>query len=287
MFAALLREMIAPPSSRVPEPETMTGAQVDPFAAAGLANPLIKAAYTYRAAQIAGVIGKCDTVLDLGCGPATQLAMAAAFCPKTRFTGLDTSSDMLATADRHVQDKGLKNVTLAQGDMTALPYEPESFDGVISTMTLHHLSSEERLDACFGEIARVLKPGGRLYLTDFLRPRTEAALRLIVDADLRDLDPVFIADYENSLRAAFTFANFKRLTKYHFAGDRLRLVRSWPLGFLVVLRSKGPPAPDGQHAAQHLMDAASQAELEQLKTVSRLFRLADPEGDPFREVAAR
>ena len=116
-------------------------------------------------------------VLDLACGPATQLAQVAELNADMEFTGLDLSTEMLASAEQHIRDCGLTNIQLTEGDITKLPqFLDASFDAVICTMALHHLPTLEHLDSCFSEIARVLKPGGRLSITfDFRGPGVSLA----------------------------------------------------------------------------------------------------------------
>lgn len=156
-------------------------------------------------------------MLDLGCGPAPQLAQIAQFNHDIRFTGLDLSSNTLADAKRHVEAFGLENVALRQGDITRLDaFDDHSLDGVISTMALHHLPTLEHLDKCFAEVRRVLKPGGALYLTDFGRLKSLHSVIFFTYLNARHQPHLFSLDYERSLRAAFLKEDFVSLAAKYF-----------------------------------------------------------------------
>ena len=107
-----------------------------------------------------------ESVLDIGCGTGT-LAIAA----KRRVgslasvTGIDASPYMIARARKKARSVGAE-VTFATADVESLPYATGTFDVILSTVMLHHLSDEARLK-CIGEVRRVLKPGGRFLALDF------------------------------------------------------------------------------------------------------------------------
>ncbi len=99
-------------------------------------------------------------VLDVGCGTGIQLAgYQRAGC---RVSGIDASPAMLAVARRRLGDKA----SLQLGDAIRLPYPDQAFDLVLASTVLHEMSPGARA-AALGEIRRVLRPGGRVLLTDF------------------------------------------------------------------------------------------------------------------------
>ncbi|MFD5327782.1 SAM-dependent methyltransferase [Streptomyces sp. NPDC127092] len=106
-----------------------------------------------------------DRVLDLGCGsgaPAVRLARSTG----ARVVGITNSAVQIEAATRNAQEAGLGDqVSFTCADATVLAYEPESFDAVLMIESIFHLP--DRLGA-LREVARVLRPGGRVALTDLL-----------------------------------------------------------------------------------------------------------------------
>lgn len=199
---------------REPEPEIMDDEdQASAFAETGRGESTLAASYLFHTARASQVIQGCSRVVDLGCGPATQLAQVAALNPEIEFIGIDMSEEMLKHARAHVEQEGIKNVTFLVGDITSLnQFEPQSIDGVISTVSLHHLPTMGHLEECFREVNRVLKPGGAVYLADFGRLKSLKSVMFFAYMN-RDRDPhQLLLDYERSLRAAFLLSDFKRLT---------------------------------------------------------------------------
>ena len=85
----------------------------------------------------------------------------------TRLTGLDISPDMQALARRNAKEYGLSDRTdYRLGNADELLFEDESFDAVFTNGSLHEW---ERPEAIFNQIARVLKPGGRYFISDMRR----------------------------------------------------------------------------------------------------------------------
>jgi ubiquinone/menaquinone biosynthesis C-methylase UbiE len=121
-------------------------------------------------------IGANADVLDLGCGTGTLAIMAAAHAPSARIVGLDMDPDILAIARRKVVRSGTR-VTLAEGSATDPPFAPGSFDRVLTTLVLHHLTTDQKRRA-LAAARRLLRPGGELHVADFGRPHT-ALMRLL------------------------------------------------------------------------------------------------------------
>jgi arsenite methyltransferase len=121
------------------------------------------------------------TVVDIGCGAGMDLLLAArrAGAAGTAI-GVDMTEAMRASAAAGATACGLTNVDVRDGDATALPLDDGSVDVVISNGVLNLVPTKDRAVA---EIARVLKPGGRLQIADIVigEPLPESALR---DIDL-------------------------------------------------------------------------------------------------------
>lgn len=110
-------------------------------------------------------------VVDIGTGAGRMLELFAPLAE--RAIGVDLSTAMLAVARGRLEETGLRNVQLRQGDIYALPIERNSIDLAIMHQVLHYLDDPAR---ALREAARVLAPGGRLLVVDFA-PHQEEALR--------------------------------------------------------------------------------------------------------------
>lgn len=103
-----------------------------------------------------------ERVLDVGCGPGFYVADALErIGPDGHVTGVDASPAMLEATRRRVE--GHANVTLAEGDATALPLADATVDCALCVQVLEYVPD---VPAALAEMHRVLRPGGRLVLWD-------------------------------------------------------------------------------------------------------------------------
>jgi ubiquinone/menaquinone biosynthesis C-methylase UbiE len=105
------------------------------------------------------------TVLDVATGAGFT---AVAFAPlAAAVIGLDVSTGMLAEARERARAAGLVNLTFETGAAESLPFPPARFDIVVCRLAAHHFLSVPRFAA---EAYRVLRPGGRLLVSDTAEP---------------------------------------------------------------------------------------------------------------------
>jgi ubiquinone/menaquinone biosynthesis C-methylase UbiE len=163
-------------------------------------------------------IGPGERVLDVGCGTGALLEAVRGRWPGAAGVGVDLSLAMLAIARRRLPPP----VALVAADAGRLPFADGTFDQATCTSALHHWT-----DPVVGlaEVARVLRPGGRLVLTDW--SDDDARLRLF-----SRLLRLFDRSHQRSYRASE--ARFL-LETAGFRVDRIRHFRAgWVWGMMTL-----------------------------------------------------
>jgi ubiquinone/menaquinone biosynthesis C-methylase UbiE len=116
-------------------------------------------------AQVLDGLAPGASVIDVGCGTGTlAIALAAA---GAEVIGVDGDPEILALA--HAKT-GADAVQWRKGSATALPLAGTSAERVVMSLLLHHLDADAKRTA-LAEAVRVLRPGGRLHVADWGRPR--------------------------------------------------------------------------------------------------------------------
>ena len=123
---------------------------------------VLRGLYRRLAADVARLAPEGGAVLDVGTGPGVLLLDLVARRPDLRLTGIDRSADMVAAANRNLAPHARASARVA--DVTRLPFPDDSFDLVVSSLSLHHWDDP---GAAVPELARVLRPGGRVHIYDF------------------------------------------------------------------------------------------------------------------------
>lgn len=106
-----------------------------------------------------------ERVLNVGCGSGTVLRdIARRLAPDGQAVGLDLSSTLLAVAGEIAEAEGVaERIELRQGDARSLPFADADFDAVLAATVLSHLAEADR---AIHEMARVVRPGGRVGVFD-------------------------------------------------------------------------------------------------------------------------
>ena len=140
-----------------------------------------------------------DRVVDVGIGTGLLADLGARRAG--HWSGIDYSGSMLSRAANKLAVRRLDNVTLRWGDARRLPYDDDRFDAAVSSFVLPHFAPDEKVEV-LREMARVLRPGGRLGLflaqgevapLFAMRAQLEQALADagFVDARFEDRDDVY------------------------------------------------------------------------------------------------
>jgi arsenite methyltransferase len=281
VILSILRELVASEHSpRIPEPSLVMDdpQQVTAYTEAGRENGVMAPVYIFNGANICEVIRAGDIVVDLGCGPANQLAMVARLNPDVHFIGVDISSPMLQQADELVSRQGLDNVKLRHGDITDLrAFANDSIDVVLSTMALHHLPDVFALKRTYSEAARILKPGGGIYMMDFGHLKSSRSINYFAHQYADRQPAIFTLDYLNSLHAAFYLEDICRAA--HPLFGQAQLYSTFLMPFIVALKSSARRSPDVALAAKlaamvQSLPSWHQKDLADLKTFFRMGGLS-------------
>jgi len=145
-----------------------------------------------------------EVVLDLGSGGGFDVFIAGRKVGATgRAIGVDMTPDMLAKARRNVasyrQQTGLNNVEFRLGEIEHLPLADNTVDAIISNCVINLSPDKQQV---WAEIARVLKPGGRVAVSDIalLKPLPAEVLKLVEALVGCVAGAVLVSDTENMAR---------------------------------------------------------------------------------------
>ena len=110
-----------------------------------------------------------EKVLDIGCGSGRlTLLMAKKLTAGGEVIGIDASEHMVKEC-QNIDTSRVHSLSFQVGKMEQLDFPDRSFDVVISSLAIHHVPKETKMEA-FREIRRVLKPSGRLVILDHGKP---------------------------------------------------------------------------------------------------------------------
>jgi ubiquinone/menaquinone biosynthesis C-methylase UbiE len=172
------------------------------------------------------------TIADVGCGPGYLLQAIAEEFPNNNLIGVDISKEMVERARANLASTGHGGrAEFRQGSADKLPFNDDTQDFVVSTLSLHHWADPQ---ASFDEIHRVLKPGGQMLILDIRRDARRmfswlmwfaqnVALRLTGQDALRRIN-----EPTGSLLASYTLAEAEAMmTKTHFSQFNIEGKMGW------------------------------------------------------------
>ncbi|HEU4975974.1 MAG TPA: arsenite methyltransferase [Baekduia sp.] len=137
-----------------------------------------------------------ETVLDLGSGAGADVLISAnRVGPTGTAYGLDMTDEMLELARRNAADAGAANVEFLKGYIEEIPLPDESVDVIISNCVINLAGDKRRV---FSEAARVLRPGGRLAVSD-----------VVADPGMDEETRADMAAYTGCIAGALTRAEFE------------------------------------------------------------------------------
>ena len=137
-----------------------------------------------------------ERVLDLGSGGGFDVLLSARRVgPTGRAFGLDMTDEMLALAQSNAATAGATNVEFLKGHIEAIPLPAASVDVVISNCVVNLAADKP---AVFREIARVLRPGGRIGITD-----------IVADDSLTPERRAELGSYAGCIAGALSFSEFR------------------------------------------------------------------------------
>jgi len=114
------------------------------------------------------ILSHCSqgTLLDIGTGPARLLLKLHQQSPGMRLVGIDSSAAMITQAKQNVAQAGMSEfIEIKEGSASRIPFPDQSFDIVVSTVSMHHWKQPE---ACLNEIYRVLKDNSFALIYDIV-----------------------------------------------------------------------------------------------------------------------
>ncbi|MGA2323950.1 MAG: class I SAM-dependent methyltransferase [Sedimentisphaerales bacterium] len=122
------------------------------------------------------ILSHCSqgTLLDIGTGPARLLLELHQQSPGMRLVGIDSSAAMVTQAKQNVAEAGLSEfIEVKEGSANHIPFPDQSFDIVVSTVSMHHWKQPE---ACLNEIYRVLKDNSFALIYDLVSDTPKSTL---------------------------------------------------------------------------------------------------------------
>ena len=141
-----------------------------------------------------------DSILDVGCGTGEVTLLAKTRAKDGKVYGIDPAPEMILVARNKAARKKL-DIDFRVGVIESLPFSDSSIDVVTSSLMMHHLPEDLKVRG-LAEIYRVLRPGGRLLIADFMRPTGSFLHHLFIAFTRHQRLQKGIEDLQTLLRSA-------------------------------------------------------------------------------------
>ncbi len=165
--------------------------------------------------------GKGDVALDVSTGAGhTAMALAPYVA---RVVATDLTAQMLVVAGRLARERGFRNVVFQEADVRALPFPDGTFHIVTCRTAAHHYPD---LLGPVREMARVLRPGGRLVVSDTVSPPDEVADRFLNAVEVLR-DPTHVRDWTWRSGARRCVRRDSWWRRYRRCGSSWTFPRGW------------------------------------------------------------
>jgi tRNA (cmo5U34)-methyltransferase len=119
------------------------------------------------------------SVLDVGCGAGNYTLKLLERLPNLDVTLIDLSQPMLQRAAERIAAVSRGRIVPMQGDVRELDLPAGGFDIVLAAAVLHHLRTDDQWEAVFVKLHRCLRPGGSLWISDFVSHELPAVQQLM------------------------------------------------------------------------------------------------------------
>ena len=182
--------------------QAITGDLYESDVAGGISQEMIEASFGCGNPTALCPLNSGEVVLDLGSGAGLDVILSARRVgPTGKAYGLDMTDEMLAVANANKAKLGVANAEFLKGHIEEIPLPDSSVDVVISNCVIN-LSADK--DAVFREIYRVLKPGGRMAVSDIvlLKPLPESVQQNLAAWTGCIAGALSLDEYKNKLTAA-------------------------------------------------------------------------------------
>lgn len=176
-----------------------------------LVAPLVgERRFKSRLVEVADIAAGHD-VLDIGCGTGTLALLAQKMCPAARILGVDIDPKILEIARRKIARAGAP-IEVHQGSATDPPFPPASFDRILTSLMLHHLTTEQKRET-FAAARRLLRPGGQFHVADWGKPHNLLMRVAALGFQLADGAETTGANLRGELPQLIAEAGFKRVAE--------------------------------------------------------------------------